>query len=1182
VNKALKHRKRQSDSGRQARLAFLSLFLAFFIAWPALAQEKGETKVYRCPTGQAPALAEQFRSEFGGTAGFRIAAFEPTSQIIVSAPPAVHAQISRRLENGGAAVSASLPGPGTAPSAPAASPSPQSAVPAASAVTTQTVQRRGVALRRAKPEEIEKALANIMGNRLSPISTALPQTRQYRLDMAGDRNIDLVFDLAGANVTLEGPAAAVETCARLIQVLDGPREAAGRDVRLLPLRAANLASVRRATDAIQTATQSAPAARSSAPSLATAMLAARGQDATQLPARAVSAQGPAAENPDEAAPPGTAPTRPAGEKSPGGLVNPVQIEMLEGLDVLVLRGNPEDVEQVMAIINQVEQLSAQTEPEIKLLPLRHVDCYAVSVVAQELYNQVYATRQGTVSITPIIKPNAMLLVGRPENVRTVMDLVEKLDQPADPDAQFQVFPLRHAPAASVQATILDLFQDRGGLAAAVRATADARSNAVIVQASPRDMAEVAALIQRIDTTQSAAVNEIRIIQLRNTPATEVAAVINDAISTAAGGGQAVAQPRSQLQQQPGQPGQPGQIRQTAPSAAQSSQRSAMLQFLTVDAQGKRLLSSGILSNVQVTADARSNSIVLSAPADSLELLEALIRQLDQLPAAESTIKVFTVINGDAGTLVNTLSQLFSVQAIGAGQQGMFLQRAPQQGQQGLGSSTIPLRFAVDMRTNSIIASGSAGDLMVVETILTCLDSEVRNRKSIVIRLKNSPADQVAQAVNNYLTSERSLQQQMAGMTSAFEQIEREVGIVPEIVTNSLILSATPRFFSEIETIINKLDERPPMVMIQVLIAQIDLGCTDEFGIELGLQDSIMFDRSLLSDINYQSTTTQTASSTVSNQTIVAAENKPGFNFNNTDPLGNSGADKALAAAASVASQGLSNFSLGRSNTQLGYGGLVLSLASESVSVLLRALSENKRVEVLQRPQIMTLDNQQAFIQVGQTVPTITGVNINTAGTINTITKENVGLIVIVQPRITPDGLVVMSIAAEKSELGAEADGIPITAINNQVIRSPLIKRTIAQTGISAMDGHTVVLGGLISNDKEETHRKVPMLGDIPLLGHLFRYDSTVNSKRELLIIMTPHIVKNEADADKIRRTEAARMSWCLSDVTRIHGEAGLRQRTDAWADSEVTTIYPDGKIPSAEVPLEPIPAPPGNRPNKGK
>jgi len=60
------------------------------------------------------------------------------------------------------------------------------------------------------------------------------------------------------------------------------------------------------------------------------------------------------------------------------------------------------------------------------------------------------------------------------------------------------------------------------------------------------------------------------------------------------------------------------------------------------------------------------------------------------------------------------------------------------------------------------------------------------------------------------------------------------------------------------------------------------------------------------------------------------------------------------------------------------------------------------------------------------------------------------------------------------------------------------------------------------------------------------------------------------------------MSWCLSDVTRIHGEAGLRQRTDAWADSEVTTIYPDGKIPSAEVPLEPIPAPPGNRPNKGK
>ena len=143
-----------------------------------------------------------------------------------------------------------------------------------------------------------------------------------------------------------------------------------------------------------------------------------------------------------------------------------------------------------------------------------------------------------------------------------------------------------------------------------------------------------------------------------------------------------------------------------------------------------------------------------------------------------------------------------------------------------------------MRTNSIIASGSTGDLQVVEAILLRLDdSDVRRRKSIVYRLKNAPAADVANAINEFLRSERAVQQLSPGLISPFEQIEREVVVVPEPVSNSLIVSATPRFFDEIEKLVEQLDERPPMVMIQVLIAEVDLNNTDEFGIELGLQDS---------------------------------------------------------------------------------------------------------------------------------------------------------------------------------------------------------------------------------------------------------------------------------------------------------------------------------------------------------
>src|SRR5207237_896784 len=140
--------------------------------------------------------------------------------------------------------------------------------------------------------------------------------------------------------------------------------------------------------------------------------------------------------------------------------------------------------------------------------------------------------------------------------------------------------------------------------------------------------------------------------------------------------------------------------------------------------------------------------------------------------------------------------------------------------------------------------------------------------------------------------------------------------------------------------------------------------------------------------------------------VLAASNTPGFNFNN-QPLGNSASDSALRNATKIGGQGVGDFGVGRTNSTLGFGGLVLSASSESVSALLRALRECRRTDVLSRPQIMTLDNQAAFIQVGQRVPQITGVNTTTIGQTNTVTTVNTGIILGVTPRISPDGLVVM-------------------------------------------------------------------------------------------------------------------------------------------------------------------------------
>src|SRR5690606_19010346 len=156
-------------------------------------------------------------------------------------------------------------------------------------------------------------------------------------------------------------------------------------------------------------------------------------------------------------------------------------------------------------------------------------------------------------------------------------------------------------------------------------------------------------------------------------------------------------------------------------------------------------------------------------------------------------------------------------------------------------SLIPLNFTVDTRTNSIIASGSVSDLTVVEAILLRLDQdEVSERRSTVIKLRNARADLVAQSLTELLQNESQLQTLDPSVVSPFQQLVREVIVVPELFSNSLIISATPRYFEQVLRIVEEVDERPPMVMLQVLIADVRLTDVEELGFEFGLQDSFLF------------------------------------------------------------------------------------------------------------------------------------------------------------------------------------------------------------------------------------------------------------------------------------------------------------------------------------------------------
>ncbi len=188
----------------------------------------------------------------------------------------------------------------------------------------------------------------------------------------------------------------------------------------------------------------------------------------------------------------------------------------------------------------------------------------------------------------------------------------------------------------------------------------------------------------------------------------------------------------------------------------------------------------------------------------------------------------------------------------------------------------------------------------------------------------------------------------------------------------------------------------------------------------------------------------------------------------------------------VAGQGFSGFGLGRTNSTLGYGGLVLSAASESVNILVRALQDANRLQILSRPQVMTLDTIEAFVQVGQQVPRVQNVTAGNNVTAPTISTEDVpvGLIMRIQPRTNQDGLIILDVQIERSSVGPEATGIPVGfGVNGEVIRSPIINTTRAQTRISAYDGQTVVFAGLIQKTRSSRSRRVPWLADIPIAGN---------------------------------------------------------------------------------------------------
>jgi type II secretion system protein D len=215
-----------------------------------------------------------------------------------------------------------------------------------------------------------------------------------------------------------------------------------------------------------------------------------------------------------------------------------------------------------------------------------------------------------------------------------------------------------------------------------------------------------------------------------------------------------------------------------------------------------------------------------------------------------------------------------------------------------------------------------------------------------------------------------------------------------------------------------------------------------------------------------------------------------------------------------------NFGLGEaSRDPLKFGAFYKILADHGIEATLHALAAKNKTEILSRPSILTRSSQQASIMVGQSVPIITNSRISdqTNTTINTVQYQDLGIILKVTPFITAEGLVEMIVSPEISSLSATTVPISNTA------SSPVIDRRGADTVVVTPSDQTVVIGGLISNESKDRVSKVPILGDIPVLGYAFKRKTKVDTKTELLIFLTPHVIRSPADLSQIAARERQQM-----------------------------------------------------------
>jgi type II secretion system protein D len=737
-----------------------------------------------------------------------------------------------------------------------------------------------------------------------------------------------------------------------------------------------------------------------------------------------------------------------------GRMLPVSVFADARTNALLVTGSKESFNALEAMIRELDTDQVLAANEFRVFYLKQATAQVLAPTLTQLFAQRVSRGVPLDPVTVVIeqRTNSLIVAASPEDMKLAESLIGRLDaEPDRPGTTVQVFALVKADATQVSTTINNLYKSAPGGAGAgatggpqVVVSVDERINALIVSAGPADQKRISELVHQLDTDSVPRVTEIRVFTLENADATELATLLTASLNN-----------------------------KPVPLTATSPNRQTLLQFITRTKEGGQLTASALQEGVMITPDKRTNSLVISAPQENMSLLESLVKAMDSTTPRMAEIKVFQLQNADARQMSTVLLQLFRMQtatggaAAATGKQAIqYTLKTPAETDKGptatMGSAEeAALSVTVDIRTNSLLVGGTKRYVDLASKVIEDLDaSAAEERLTEIYRLRNAQAADIQTAVSSFLNQERQLMTQALGTGQGVSNyiLDREVAIVAEPMTNTLLLSASPRYFDVIAQMIAELDQPPAQVLVQVLLAEVAIDDSTDFGMDWNFKRKF-------------------GDSTVSTGTnfAVAANLTPGFS---------------------------------------------VSVTGGDLSFFLRALQAQSRLEVLSRPQIMASDNQKATINIGQRVPFITNSRVTENGTtLNTVQYQQIGIILNVIPRINPDGFVKLTVAPEISSLD-RANDIEISP----GVKAIVINSRSAETTVTVQDGHTIVIGGLITTSDQTTEDKVPILGDIPILGWLFRSTHVSKERTELLIILTPTVIRNAQEADATSQSQVRRLN----------------------------------------------------------